>query len=135
MANAIYPKFKQAAMGGGANVNLIAGDVKAILIDLADYTYAATHEFRTDIPGAAEVAVSGNMTTKAVTDGKFTCANFSWTSVTGDQSEAVIFFVDTGVAATSRLVAILDTGQTGLPITPNGGNINFTADPAGVFAL
>ncbi len=33
MANAIYPKYKQAALSGGANHDLSAGNVKALLVD------------------------------------------------------------------------------------------------------
>ena len=41
---------------------------------------------------------------------------------------------DTGSEATSPLIAYFDT-VTGLPVTPNGGNINLTFDAAGIFAL
>ena len=131
MANAIYPKYKEAAMGGGANTDLVTGNVRAILVDLADYTYASTHEFLSDVPAAARVATSGNLTTKSVTDGNFDSDNATWTAVTGDPSEAIILYIDTGVEATSRLFLILDTGQTGLPVTPNGGDITYTVDAAG----
>lgn len=133
MANAIYPKFKEARMGGGANTNLLTGNVKAIVVDLADYTYSATHEFLSDVLAAARVATSGNLASKTVTNGTFDCADWVWSAVTGDQSEAIIVYVDTGVETTSRLVAFLDTGVTGLPVLPNGGNINFTVDAAGLF--
>ena len=130
MANAIYPKYKEAAIGGGANTDLSAGNVRAILVDL-DYTYAATHEFLSDVPAAARVATSGNLTSKTVTDGAFDSADVTWSSVTGDQSEAIILYVDTAVEGTSRLFMFLDTGQTGFPVTPNGGDITVTVDAAG----
>lgn len=37
-------------------------------------------------------------------------------------------YIDTGVAGTLRLIAYIDTGVTGLPVTPNGGDINITWD-------
>jgi hypothetical protein len=43
--------------------------------------------------------------------------------------------VDTGTAATSPLVAYIDTGVTGLPVTPNGGNITVTWNASGIFQL
>lgn len=135
MVNAIYPLYKQALLDADANVDLVAGDVKAVLVDLADYTYSAAHDFLNDVPAGARVATSANLTGKSVTNGTFDCDNFTWTAVTGDQSEAVIFYIDTGVETTSRLVVFLDTGITGLPITPNGGDINFNVDAAGVFTL
>ena len=125
MANAIYPIWKEQLIQGGANTSL-TGNVKAVLIDLADYTYSAAHDFLDDVPVGARVATSANLGTKTYTNGTFDTADFSFTAVTGDPSEALILYIDTGVAGTSRLVAFLDTGVTGLPVTPNGGDINVT---------
>jgi hypothetical protein len=135
MANAVYPKYKQAAMGGGANHDLLAGNVKAVLIDLADYTYGAAHEFLTSVPAGARVATSANLGTKTVTNGTFDAADTAFANVSGDVSEAVIIYVDTGVEGTSRLVAYLDTGVNGLPVIPNSGTINLQWDAAGIFTL
>lgn len=136
MPNAIYPKFKEALISGGANTNLSTGDVRVILIDANDYTYSAAHEFLSSVPGAARVAtLAAGVTGKSVTDGVFDCADFSWASVTGDQSEAILVFVHTGSDATARLVAYIDTGVSGLPVTPNGQNIDFTVNASGLFAL
>lgn len=135
MANAIYPTYKEAAIGGGANTDLATGNVKAILVDLADYTYSAAHEFLSDVPVAARVATSANLGTKSVTGGTFDSGDLTWSAVTGDVSEAIILYVDTGVEGTSRLILFLDTSQTGLPVTPNGGDINYTVDAAGWFTL
>jgi uncharacterized protein YigE (DUF2233 family) len=46
-----------------------------------------------------------------------------------------VIYIDTGTAGTSPLVAYIDTGVTGLPVTPNGGNINVTWNASGIFAL
>lgn len=135
MTAAIYPKYKQAAMSNGANADLIAGNVKAILVDLADYTYSPTHEFLSDVPAAARVDISNNLTGKSVTDGTFDFDNFTWDAVTGDESEAIILFVDTGVEATSRLVHFTDEAVSGLPVTPNSGDINFNVHASGHFTL
>jgi hypothetical protein len=135
MANAIYPLYKQALLTADSNIDLEAGNVKAILVDLADYTYSAAHDMLDDVAVAARVATSGNLAGKTVTNGTFDCDNWTWTAVTGDPCEAVIIYIDTGVASTSRLVAFLDTGITGLPVTPNGGDINFTVDAAGLFTI
>ena len=135
MANAIYPLYKQALLQADANVDIIAGDVKSILVDLADYTYSAAHDFLNDVAAGARVATSGNLAGKSATSGTFDHDNFTWTSVTGDESEAVIHYIDTGVETTSRLVSFFDTGVTGLPVTPNGGDINFNVNASGLFTL
>lgn len=134
MPNALYPKWKEAVIQGSANSSL-AGNVKAVLVDLADYTYSAAHEFLSDIILAGRVATSPNLTTKTFTNGLFDAADAVFTAVTGDQSEALVIYVDSGSAATSRLVAFFDTGVTGLPVTPNGGDINITFNASGIFQL
>ncbi len=135
MADAIYPKYKEAAIGGGANADLLTGDVKAVLVDLADYTYSAAHEFLSDVPAAARVDISPALTGKTVTNGNFDSDDYVWDAVSGDASEAVILFIDTGVEVTSRLVAFYDTSLTGFPITPNTGDINFAVDASGWFTI
>ena len=134
MANAIYPIWKQELLQGSANTAL-TGNIKAVLVDLADYTYSAAHDFLDDVPVAARVATSANLTTKTYANGLFDADNATFTAVTGDQSEAVILYVDSGVASTSRLVAFFDTGVTGLPVTPNGGDINLNFNASGIFQL
>jgi hypothetical protein len=134
MANIIYPKYKQACFDG-TSPDLTTVDVKAVLVDLADYTYDAAHDFLDDIIGAGRVSTSPNLTTKTIVDGVFDCDTISFTAVSGDEFEAIVFYHDTAVEATSRLIAILDTGQTGLPFTPSGGDVDFIPNASGVFAL
>jgi hypothetical protein len=112
-----------------------SGNIKAVLVDLADYTYSAAHNALDDIPGAARVATSANLGTKTFTDGLFDAANASFTAVTGDVSEAVVIYLDSGVESTSLLIAFFDTGVTGLPVTPNGGDINLNFNASGIFQL
>ena len=134
MANAIYPKWKEGLIQGSANTSL-AGNVKVVLVDLADYTYSAAHQFLSDVAAIGRVATSGNLASKTFTNGLFDAADVTFSAVTGDQSEALIVYVDSGVAATSPLVAFFDTGVTGLPVTPNGGDINVVFNASGIFQL
>lgn len=134
MANAIYPKYKEAIIGGGANVDLLTGTVKAALVDTGTYTYSATHEFLTSLTGVVGTAATIGAT-KTVTNGVFDGADVTWSSVTGATAEAIVIYIDTGVAGTSRLVAYIDTGVTNLPVTPNGGDITGTWNASGIFAL
>jgi len=43
-------------------------------------------------------------------------------TVTGDQSESIDIYKDTGTESTSYLIANINSA-TGLPVTPNGGDI------------
>ncbi len=51
----------------------------------------------------------------------------TFSAVTGSQVKYVVIYKDTGTPSTSPLIACLDTA-TGLPVTPNGGNITITWD-------
>jgi hypothetical protein len=134
MANVIYPKWKEASMQGGANSSL-AGTVKVVLIDLADYTYSAAHDFLDDVPSGARVGTPQTLGSKTYVNGVFDAADITLPAVTGDPSEAILGYIDTGTESTSRLVFLFDTGVTGLPVTPNGGDIPITWNASGIFQL
>jgi hypothetical protein len=53
----------------------------------------------------------------------------TFSSVSGAESEALVGYIHTGTAPTSRLIWFQDTGVTGLPVTPDGRDIKVT--PAG----
>ena len=135
MANAIYPKYREALLDGSSNIDLNDGDVRVILIDASDYTYSSAHDFLDDVPALARVATSSALTNTTVTNGTFDADDVTFSSVTGDQSEALIIYIHTGVESTSRLVAYIDTGVTGLPVTPSGGNISLSWNASGIFTL
>jgi hypothetical protein len=133
MPNAIYPKYKEAIINGSANTSL-TGTVRAALVDTATYTYSAAHEFLTSLTGVVGTAqIIG--ATKSYTNGVFDGADVTYTAVTGASAEAIVIYIDTGTAGTSRLVAFLDTGVTNLPVTPNGGDISITWNASGIFSL
>jgi hypothetical protein len=123
MASAVYPKALEAF--ANADIDLLVDDIRAILIDAADYTYSAAHQFLSSVPGAARVSVSGALTGKTTVNGAFDHAQGTFTTPTGDPCEALIYYKHTGSDATARLIAYMDN-FAGLPITPNGQNINFS---------
>lgn len=138
MANALYPPFKEALMNKTHDLN--TDDIKAVLIDSADYTYSAAHAFYSSVVAVAAAAVASvSLGTLTIASGVFDSADFVWTAVTGDQSEAIVLynFNGNGAAtdATRQLVAFYDAGITGMPITPNGGNINGTVNASGWFSI
>jgi hypothetical protein len=135
MANAIYPLYKQALLDGAANTDINDLTVKVALVDTGagGYTYSAAHEFLTSLTGVVGTAQTIAATT--VANGLFDGDNVTYTGVTGNSVEALVIYIDTTVAATSRLVAYIDSGVTGLPVTPNGGDITVTWSVSGIFQL
>ena len=129
MANAWYDKgIKKFGMGEVVWLASGGSTIKAVLVDTADYSVnLSTHEFLSDVPGAARVA-TGTLTLINVADGGILdAADLALANVTGDVSEAVVIYKDTGVEGTSPLLMYIDSA-TGLPVTPNGGNINIQWD-------
>jgi hypothetical protein len=132
MANVLYPKFKEHLLK--ADVDFDTATIKAALVDTGTYTYSAAHEFYSSVSGV--VGTPGAITNPTMTNGVFDGDDVTFTSVSGASVEAIILYNDTGVAATSHLIAYFDTA-TGLPVTPNGGNIVIAWDAGAnkIFAL
>ena len=131
MANVVYPKFKEELLKGTHDLNTSA--VRAVLIDTGTYTYDAAHNAYDDLSGVVGTE-SGAFTTKTFTNGTFDSDNITFSSVTGNTAEAIVLFIDSGTASTDYLIAYIDSG-TGLPVTPNGGDINVTVNASGWFSL
>lgn len=137
MANALYTPFKEQLLSNATAIDMDGDVIKASLIDSADYTFSAAHDEYSgasrDVAAVAIVAESSALGSPTCTSGTFDTADFTWSTVTGDQSEAIILWDDT--VTNDRLIAFYDTGITGMPVTPNGGNINVTVNASGWFSL
>lgn len=126
MANALFDKARQRFLEG--QFNWTTDTIKAVLVDTGTYTpNLSAHEFLSDIGTGARISTSGSFTGKATTGGAADANDVTFTSVTGASIEAIVLYKDTGTDATSPLIAYIDTA-TGLPITPNGGDIIVTWD-------
>lgn len=132
MPNVIYPKWKEALISGASNAAL-SGTVRVALVDLGAYTYSAAHEFLSSL-GSARVGADQTLTGKTFVNGTFDADDAVFPAVTGPTVEALVIYVDTGNAATSRLVAFFDD-VTGFTFTPNGGALNLTFSASGIFRL
>lgn len=133
MASVVYSKTIDVFMEGG--INILSDTIKAVLVDSADYTYSNAHDFLDDVPAAARVA-TGTLASKTSTVSTnvwtFDAADLTLSSVTGDQSEAVVIYKDTGVESTSNLIAKLDLASA---VTPNGGDIVLQWNTSGLFTI
>lgn len=135
MANAVYPKYMEAVIQASASVGLAGSTttgVFAVLVDTGVYTYSAAHQFYSSISSAI-VGTEQELGTKTFTNGLFDAADSVFPAVTGNSVEAIVLFVkNAGANTTWRLLSYIDTGVTGLPATPNGGNINVAWNASGI---
>lgn len=126
MANALYDKGREGFLDG--SIDWDTNDIRLILIDEADDTIdLSVDDNLDDRAGASRVATSGAFASKTVTNGVADAADVTLSAVTGDQSESIDIYKHTGTESTSRLICNIDTA-TGLPVTPNGGDITIQFD-------
>lgn len=125
MANALYDKGREFFLNGA--IDWTNDNIKVVLIDTGVYTVdLVNHDFHDDLSGIIST-LTGNLGTKTTTAGVADAADITFTSVTGAESEALVIYRDSGSSATSELIAYIDTAS-GLPVTPNGGDITVTWD-------
>lgn len=138
MANAVYPKYKESVLKEADANNGLDGTTTAApyvaLVDTGTYTYNSSHQFYSSLSGI--VGTDQAITTPTVTNGTFDGDDVTFTAVSGASVEAlVIYRHNSGANTTWRLVLFEDTSVTGLPVTPNGGNIVITWNASGIFTI
>lgn len=128
MANALYDKGRKSFLAG--ELDWDADVIKTILVDTALYTVdLALHDFLDDVAAGSRVSTGGALTGKTTTDGVADATDDTHTAVSGATVEAIVIYEEEGTEATSRLIAFIDTA-TGLPLTPNGGDVTIQWDSA-----
>lgn len=135
MANALFPKFKQALLDKLLDLN--TDDIRVVLLN--GYDFSTSHEFLSDVLGEAgttEVARSGAaLGSPTIVDGVFDAADVLFAGLTGSQVTDVVVFAQAGGADSARrVIAHFDTG-TGIPFTPSGADWTLRWNASGIFAL
>jgi hypothetical protein len=121
----LYDKGREAFLLGA--INMSTDTIKAALVDGGTYTpNLATDQYWSSVSSAV-VCTPATLGSKTTTAGVFDAADVTYTSCTGNSAEYVVIYKDTGTGSTSPLIAITDVA-TGIPVTPNGGNITITWD-------
>ena len=143
MANAIYYAFLNGILGAHATRVILSSEtIKIALIDEGTGEGACDEtvdDFWDDQDGGL---VGTAYTLGAKTVGSVAAGVFdntvdpapAFTAVSGATVEALCLFKDTGTPTTSNLICYWDTG-TGLPLTPNGGDVNVTFNASGIFKV
>lgn len=133
MANALFTPGRE-----GFLVAEIDWDTAAIKVALVrGYTFSAAHKFVSEVTGAGGtlVATSAALSSKTATGGTADAADVTFTAVTaGAAITSIIVFQSSAVtggadvaSSAQRLICFIDTA-TGLPVTPNGGDITLAWD-------
>jgi hypothetical protein len=142
VANSFFNSFLNGILGAHATrVDLDADTIKMALYDVGagGALNASTQDFWNDISaGLVGTAYTlANKTVGSVGAGVFDNTVDpapAYTAVSGATCEALVFFKDTGVTTTSDLGWWFDTAS-GLPLTPNGGDVNVTFSASGIIKV
>lgn len=120
MANALYAKGAERTLS--ASVNWLTATIKFALVKNTYPQDLVNDEFYTAI-SAYVAGTPQTLASKSITNGIFDAGDATFAAVTaGDTLEGGVLYVDTGVAATSPLLAYIDN-ITGFPLLTNGGDV------------
>lgn len=130
MAAVLYPLGREGFLAG--EIDWDTATIKCALT--RGYTYDSTDKFVSDLTSVTQVAVY-TLASKSVTQGVADAADFTFVGVTGGAAcDALIIYQassPTGgsdVATSAQRLISYDNVATGLPVTPNGGDITVTFD-------
>lgn len=127
MASGLYDKGREGFLDG--SIDWDTDTIQVILVDTGAYTVnLATHANLSDVPGGARVGSAVTLASKTVTAGVADAADVSFTGLSSAPSiEAVVIYKSTGVDATSRLIAYIDSA-TGLPVAAGATQVDVAWD-------
>lgn len=136
MADAFYEVFRNAILGNIVHSlpDLNTDDVRIVLRDEGADALNLADQDLADIAAGARIAVSaavGSPTVGVVAVGAFDHDNVTFVAVSGASVESLDYYKHTGTDSTSPLIMNIDSA-TGLPVTPNGGDITWTPHASGV---
>ncbi len=133
MANRAFDNWGNLMLGGGslALPDWDTNNIRAVILDESDITLNTTTMQDLADLAAAVVAETGNLTVAAPSGGAVDITDYAFTAVSGDAADSLVYFLETGTDSTSTATFIIDSA-TGLPVTPNGGDINVTVHANGV---
>jgi hypothetical protein len=120
MSTFIYDKGRSSFLDGA--IAFSSDTIKALLATSGYTASQSADQFVSDIGGGNIVVRSAALSSKTSTAGVANAGNVTISSVSGSAANAIVLYKDTGVDSSSRLIAYIDN-YSGLPVTPNGGNI------------
>lgn len=108
-----------------AQVGWVANDIRLVFVDEATYTpNSATDATLADIASGARVAIgAASLANKTATGGVLDADDHTMNSVSGAQFESIVFVKYDSATPDNSLLLFHVDNYSGLPATPNGGNI------------
>ncbi len=131
MATIKHTVWLNCMLGNTSGYSVIDIDTDNIDISLLDQTDSGTITASTanydTVDAATVVATTDLASVSSISGGIVTLSgSTTFSSVTGDSAEYLTVWKNSGTPSTSPLIITWDSATTGLPVTPNGGNIVVT---------
>jgi hypothetical protein len=139
MASALYDAERNSLLGVHIHtfIDWDTDDIRVVYYDEGADALNLADQDLADISAGARIAVTANLSSKTVgvvATGVFDHADETTNAVTGASVESLTYYKHTGTDSTSPLGMNLDT-WTGLPFTPNGGNVTLQPHATGVLQI
>ena len=127
MVAALYDHGRNEFLNG--NLDWVNDDIRVALVDTGTYTVdLANDQDMADVSGIVAQS-SASIASKSAAAGVADGDDHVISSVSGATIEAMVLYLHTGTPANDTLIAYLDQNDvTGLPLTPNGGDVTIAWD-------
>ena len=127
MATITHNEWLDSMLGSPTHsaIDLDTDNIDASLLDATDATTITASYVDYDEVNAAVVVATGDIPGfSSITDGVVTLTGaLTFTNVSGDIADYLTVWKNSGTPATSPLIITWDSASSGLPVTPNGGDI------------
>lgn len=126
MATAVHTDFLDAMLGDPTHsvVDFDGDNIDASLLDETDSGSITAANVDYDEVNGATVVATGDVPINSIADGVVDLSSaLTFSSVSGDAADYLTVFKNSGTPGTSPLIITYDSATTGLPVTPNGGDI------------
>lgn len=134
MASGLYENGVKALMGG--DIDLINSTIAAVLVDSTEYTVDLANDVDISDVGEDAILKEATLTGKTLDGTTFRADSVTFASVTADNADAVVLFLDATTDAGTILIAYLDNAPE-FPAAPSAEDviINWDSGANGIFKL
>jgi len=129
MATIVHLDWLDGMLGDPTHsvVDFNGDNIDASLLDATDSGTITSAFVDYDEVDTPTVVATADVSVSSIASGVVTLTGaVTFTSVTGDGADYLTVWKNSGTPSTSPLIITWDSTSTGLPVTPNGGNITAT---------
>lgn len=128
MATVVHTELLNGMVGGATHstIDFDGDNIDASLLDQTDSGTITAGTVDYDEVDTATVVATADVTISGISGGVVSASAVTFSSVTGDAADYLTVWKNSGTPATSPLAITWDSATTGLPVTPNGGDITAT---------